>query len=75
MMRGAISLDLTAVEAPVLLVTGALDESADPLLTDAMAEAIGGSVTRLALPNSGHVVTLGPDLPLLVDALERMLQQ
>ena len=31
----------------------------------------GGPVERLALPRSGHVATLGPDLDLLVDAVHR----
>jgi carboxylesterase len=75
MVRGALTTDLTAVTVPVLLAVGALDESTDPLTMDALAAQIGGAVTRLMLPNSGHVATLGPDLALLVDALERLLQQ
>jgi hypothetical protein len=36
---------------------------------DVIAENLGGPVRRLRLPNSGHVATLGPDLPTLVDAI------
>ena len=75
MVRGALAVDLPSVTAPVLLAVGALDESVDPALVDTLADAIGGLVTRLSLPNSAHVATLGPDLPLLADTLERMLQQ
>jgi carboxylesterase len=71
MVRGVLATDLAAVRVPVLLVSGALDESADPSLADVMAATLGGSVTRLTLPNSGHVATLGPDLPLLVEAIAR----
>jgi esterase/lipase len=69
MMRGVLATDLAA--AQVLLVSGALDDSADPALIDLIADTLGGPVTRLTLPNSGHVATLGPDLPLLVDAIAR----
>jgi carboxylesterase len=71
MMRGVLATDLAAVHVPVLLVTGALDDSADPALIDLIADTLGGPVTRLTLPNSGHVATLGPDLPVLVEAIAR----
>jgi carboxylesterase len=75
MVRGVLGTGLEAVGVPVLLAVGALDDSADPSAIDALASRIGGPVTRLTLPNSGHVATLGPDLPMLVDALEQLLQQ
>jgi carboxylesterase len=75
MVRGALALDVGKVMVPVLLVAGALDDSADPMHVDDMANAIGGPVTRLTLPRSGHVATLGPDLDLLVGGLEQMLKE
>jgi carboxylesterase len=75
MVRGALAVDIAAVTVPVLLAVGALDESTDPTAIDALADRIGGPVTRLTLPSSGHVATLGPDLPLLIDTLEQLLQQ
>jgi carboxylesterase len=75
MVRGVLAARLEAVEVPVLLAVGALDDSADPAAVDSLAARIGGPVTRLTLPSSGHVATLGPDLTLLVDTLEQLLQQ
>ncbi len=73
MVEGVHALDLDAVVAPVLLVHGALDDGTDPLSLDVVAENLGGPVMRLVLPNSGHVATLGPDLPLLVAAIDEAL--
>ena len=73
MVRGVIGTDLGRVTCPVLLVTGALDDSADPSLMDLLAAPITGEVTRLELPNSGHVVTMGPDVPALAAAIDRFL--
>jgi carboxylesterase len=75
MVRGALTVDLEAVAVPVVLAIGALDDSADPMAVDALAARLGGPVTRLTLPASGHVASLGPDLTLLVDTLEQLLQQ
>jgi carboxylesterase len=75
MVRGVLTTRLEAVAVPVLLAIGALDDSADPFAIDALAERIGGPVTRLTLPGSGHVATLGPDLAVLVDTMEQLLQQ
>jgi len=75
MVRGVLATRLETVTVPVLLAVGALDDSSDPAAIDALAARIGGPVARLVLPNSGHVATLGPDLPLLVDTLEQLLQQ
>lgn len=73
MVEGVHALDLDAVRASVLLVRGALDESTDPVALDVVAENLGGPVLRLTLPNSGHVVTLGPDLELLVDTIAELI--
>ena len=69
MVEGVLALDPAHVTVPVLLVRGALDDSADPFALDAFADQLGGPVTTLVLPASGHVATLGPDLPLLVDTI------
>ena len=73
MVEGVLAIDATAVTAPVLLAVGALDDSADPVALDTFAHQLGGPVTRLTLPASGHVATLGPDLPLLVAAIDDLL--
>lgn len=73
MVRGVIGTDLTRVTCPVLLVTGALDDSADPYLMDLLAAPIAGPVSRLELANSGHVVTMGPDVAALADGIDRFL--
>jgi carboxylesterase len=73
MMEGVLAIDLAEVRAPVLLVTSAHDDAVDPMSVDVLAENLGGPVSRLMLPNSGHVATLGPDLDLLVDAIVERL--
>jgi carboxylesterase len=73
MVEGVHALDLDAVTVPVLLVHGALDDSTDEMSLDVVAENLGGPVMRLVLPNSGHVATLGPDLPLLVATIDEAL--
>lgn len=73
MVEGVHAIDLDAVAVPVLLVHGALDESTDEMSLDVVAENLGGPVMRLVLPNSGHVATLGPDLPLLVATIGEAL--
>ncbi len=69
MVAGVSAVDLAAVTAPVLLVTGALDDTVDPPSLDALIEHVTGPVTRLRLPNSGHVASLGPDRDRLVEAI------
>lgn len=69
MATGVLATDLAAVSVPVLLITGALDDTADPAATDALATAIGGPVIRLVLQYSGHVATLGPEQAALIDAV------
>jgi len=73
MLEGVHALDLDAVTVPVLLVRGALDDSADDMAFDVLAENLGGPVQRLVLPHSGHVATSGPDLALVVAALAELL--
>ncbi len=73
MVEGVAALDPALVSVPVLLVQGALDDSADPFALDALAGALRGPVHRLLLPASGHVATLGPDLPQLVGAITELL--
>lgn len=73
MVEGVLALDPASVTVPALMVRGALDDSADPVALAAFADHLGGPVTSLVLPASGHVATLGPDLPLLVDAIADLL--
>ena len=69
MTNGVLATDLGAVTCPVLLVTSSLDDVVDPAGADVIADALGGSVTRLTLPTSGHVATLGPDIDQLLGAI------
>ena len=73
MVEGVHALDLDAVTTPVLLVRGALDDSVDPMSFDVIAENLGAPVVRLTLPDSGHVATLGPDIPQLAAAILELL--
>ena len=72
MVHGALSVTLTEVRVPVVLATGALDDTSDPWALDALAAQLGGPVERLVLPGSGHVATFGPDLELLMEPIERL---
>ncbi|MBI4884825.1 MAG: hypothetical protein HY826_12310, partial [Actinobacteria bacterium] len=76
MARGILAIDLDAVSVPVLLVTSALDEVVDPATADHLAELLAAkaTVTRLTLPNSGHVASLGPDRDMLVEAIDRFCE-
>lgn len=69
MVRGIASIDLGAVRAATLLVTGALDDVVDPYAAELVAPMLGGPVDRLVLAHSGHVATLGPDLDTLAAAV------
>jgi pimeloyl-ACP methyl ester carboxylesterase len=72
MVEGVGALRPAEVTVPVLLVRGALDDSADPDALEVFAAQLGGPVTGLVLPGSGHVATLGPDLPQLVAAITEL---
>ena len=74
MARGVLHTDLSLVRVPVLLVTGALDDLADPGAVDRIAAGLSGPVTRLVLPASGHTATFGPDLALLVEAIVELVE-
>ena len=73
MLEGVHAVDLDAITVPVLLVRGALDDSADDIAFDVLAENLGGPVQRMVLPHSGHVATSGPDLALVVAAIDELL--
>lgn len=79
MHTGLLTLDLAAVEVPVLVVTSANDDVVDPASSDVVAAALGGPVERLRLSNSGHVATLDADRDELGHALvafvERTMRQ
>ena len=69
MTRGVASIDLEAVDRPVLLVTSAEDDTVDPASSDAIARALSGDVRRLRLRRSGHVATLDKDRDVLQRAV------
>jgi carboxylesterase len=73
MTNGVLATDLALVACPVLLVTSAFDDVVDPATADVVAAALGGQVARLALANSGHVATLGPDVAELLDAIAEFI--
>jgi carboxylesterase len=70
MTSGVLATDLAAVKVPVLLVTGALDDTADPATAELIAGALTGEVRRLVLPRSGHVAALGPEQHALSRAID-----
>jgi carboxylesterase len=74
MVEGVRAIDLDAIEVPVVLVSSALDDVVDPLSADILADNLGGTVTRIRLPRSGHVATLGPDMSLIIDAVMGLLE-
>jgi carboxylesterase len=73
MTDGVLATDLAAVTVPVLLVQGALDDTADPATADIIAASISGAVQRLVLQHSGHVASLGPEQPALSHAIDTFL--
>jgi carboxylesterase len=69
MTEGVASIDLSAIDQPVLLVTSANDDLQDPASADGLADALGGDVQRLRLRKSGHVATLDVERDLLQEAV------
>ena len=69
MTEGVASVDLSAIDQPVLLVTSANDDLQDPSSADGVADALRGDVQRLRLRNSGHVATLDSERHLLQKAV------
>ncbi len=70
MTEGVLATDLAAIAVPVLLVSGALDDSADPAAAELIARALNGEVRRLVLQHSGHVASLGPEQDALSHAID-----
>jgi carboxylesterase len=58
MHTGLLSLELSRVTVPVLIVTSMNDDVVDPASSDVVAAALGGPVHRLRLDHSGHVASL-----------------
>ncbi|MEP7111725.1 MAG: alpha/beta fold hydrolase [Ilumatobacteraceae bacterium] len=69
MTAGVDSIDVAAVDRPVLLVTSANDEVVDPASSDTIADALRGDVRRLRLRHGGHVATLDQDRDVLQRAI------
>lgn len=56
-----VEAGLADITVPVLVVSSDHDQVVDPSTSDAVAAAVGGPVTRVRLPNSGHVASLDLD--------------
>ena len=69
MNEGVASIDLAAVDRPVLLVTSANDDVVDPASSDVIADSLFGDVQRLRLRHSGHVASLDQERDLLQRAI------
>ena len=66
---GVATIDLAAVEPPVLLITSVDDDVVDPASSDVIAEALRCDVQRLRLRHSGHVATLDKERHLVQRAI------
>lgn len=71
MTSGILTTDLASVTARVVLVSSAHDDVVDPASADLIADDLPTSPERVHLENSGHVATLGPELDVLVDVIDR----
>ncbi len=69
MHEGLATLELTAIEVPVLIVTSANDDVVDPASSDLVASSLGGPVERLRLAVSGHVATLDSERDAVAHAI------
>ena len=69
MVHGTLAIDVGAVTQPVLLITSALDDVVDPFSADYLASLLPNLPAHLTLAGSGHVATLGPELPELAAAI------
>jgi carboxylesterase len=69
MTQGVASIDLSAVDVPVLLVTSANDDVVDPASSDVVAGALHCDLRRLRLRHGGHVATLDQDRDVLQRAI------
>ncbi len=67
--EGVASIDLAAIDRPVLLITSDNDDVVDPASSDAIAAALNQDVRRLHLRHSGHVATLDKERHLLQRAV------
>ena len=74
MTSGVATIDLNAVDRPVLLVTSANDDVVDPSASDAIAALLPGDVRRLRLRRSGHVATLDVERDVLQRATIDFIQ-
>ena len=69
MVEGVATIDLAAVDVPVLLITSDGDDMVDPASADTIAAALGSNVQRLRLRHSGHVATLDKERHLVQKAI------
>lgn len=77
MAVGLLALDLAAVDVPVVVVNGALDDTVDPqsgvTLADDLDARSSAPCRRVVLAHSGHVATFGPDVDELADEVLRLV--
>jgi carboxylesterase len=66
---------LDRVEVPVMVVTSDHDQVVDPWIGDQLAGALRGPVTRLTLPNSGHVACRDLDRHMLAAEITTWLER
>lgn len=64
---------LGAVEVPLLLATSRVDHTVPPTDSDIVAAGVRGTVERLSVERSHHLVTLDHDAPLLFETSARFL--
>jgi carboxylesterase len=69
MNEGVATIDLAAIDLPVLLITSANDEVVDPASSDVIATALPRAAQRLRLANSGHVASLDKERHLVQRAI------
>jgi carboxylesterase len=67
--EGVASIDLAAIDQPVLLITSVDDDVVNPDSSDAIAAALNQDVRRLHLRHSGHVATLDKERHLVQRAV------
>jgi carboxylesterase len=75
MVEGVLLTDLAAITQPTLLITSADDDAVDPANSDVIAASLPGEVSRLILPNGGHVASLGPAAAAIADAIATFVRQ
>jgi carboxylesterase len=69
MNEGVATIDLAAIDLPVLLITSTNDDVVDPTSSDVIAAALPHAAQRLRLAHSGHVASLDKERHLVQRAI------